>query len=67
MSAAAAERVILNARKAGNPAVATAATKVTAATDLMNRLNRIMTGLKADHIQASFCSGQCDSFSITIR
>lgn len=51
MSAAAAERVILNARKAGNPAVATAATKVTAATDLMNRLNRIMTGLKADHIQ----------------
>ena len=51
-----AERVILNARKAGNEA----ATKVTAATELMNRLNRIMTGLKADHIQASFYSVQCD-------
>ena len=47
-----AERVILNGRDATKTVEATAAT----ATDLMNRLNRIMTSLKADHIQARFTS-----------
>lgn len=45
-----AERVILNGRDAPTTVNVTAA-RAAAATDLMNRLNRIMTGLKADHIQ----------------
>jgi len=46
MSAAAPERVILNGGDASGPSKAKAS-----ATDLMNSLNRIMTSLKADHIQ----------------
>ena len=48
MSAAAPERVILNGGDAPGPSKAKAKAS---ATDLMNSLNRIMTSLKADHIQ----------------
>ena len=46
MSAAAPERVILNGGDGPGQSKAK-----TSATDLMNSLNRIMTSLKADHIQ----------------
>ena len=44
------ERVILNGRDDAKTVETAKATAT--ATDLMNRLNRIMTSLKADHIQA---------------
>ena len=49
----ASERVILNGRDDDAKTVETTAKTTATATDLMNRLNRIMTSLKADHIQAS--------------
>ena len=48
------QRIILNGRDGGSGRTGEAAkAEATTATDLMNRLNRIMTSLKADHIQAS--------------
>ena len=46
------ERVILNGRDDAKTVETAKATATATATDLMNRLNRIMTSLKADHIQA---------------
>ena len=56
------ERVILNGRddaKTGETAKATAT-----ATDLMNRLNRIMTSLKADHIQAREAPSHREAYAV---